>query len=54
MARKYTPEQKIINLRAKGEITHQEAARRIRALGRQEEAKANRGFLRRVLDFFTS
>ena len=57
MARKYTPEQEIVNLRAKGAITQEEARKRLLALTRQEkaeEAKANRSVFRRVLDFFTS
>jgi hypothetical protein len=64
MGRKYTPEQEIVNLRLKGEITKKEASRRIRALTRREKAetvvekvveevKTNRGVFRRVLDFFT-
>ena len=51
-----TPEEKIITLRAKGAITPTEAKRRLRQLQRAEvveAAKANRGFLKRVLDFMT-
>ena len=62
--RKYTPEQEIINLRAKGEITPKEAQRRLKQLSKEEEAYAkqlaqeeetyaNRGIFRRVLDFMT-
>lgn len=58
--KKYTPEQEIITLRAKGEITHQQATRRLRALSEEKEtkeketkAKASRGILKRVLDFMT-
>ena len=67
MGRTYTPEQEIVNLRAKRKITHQEASRRLRVLAREEEvekvaeetaeAKANsgiRGALRSVINYFTS
>jgi hypothetical protein len=63
MGRKYTPEQKIVNLRVKGEITRIEADRRIKKLAQEEEAqkeaqkeaqaKTNRGFFRKILDFLT-
>jgi len=66
MARKYTPEQEIINLRGKGEITHKEANRRIAALGDKDDAgrlaatraatvkrkRAKRPLLRKIREFF--
>ena len=68
MARKYTPEQEIINLRGKGEITHTEANLRIKALGKRDDAgrreatraatrkrkRAKRPLLRKIREFFKS